>query len=242
MWFIQPKQDYVALMPWKHADEPAVMSWQIRARDYNTFVANLALIPMGLVCLGGAYMASLFAQTLLGSFLLGWGMFLFGILIAMSITHQTTIIIYRFTEASAEVCSWKPQIDSVKPVLKWVSIILLPIVGVVILMDPGLAITSIGPLGIGLMAWMMGSSDEYQKMQRNSRHDEMEWKKTEIIRVWRKRNIISLTYQWKPYSKNSRYRPLTHLVYCYGDELEKRIQFFRKHLPDAKYEEGKINI
>ncbi|WP_231489585.1 hypothetical protein [Billgrantia saliphila] len=186
-------------------------------------------------------MASLFAQTLLGSFLLG-GMFLFGILIAMSITHQTKIIVYRFTEASAEVCSWKPQIDSVKPVLKWLSIILLPIVGVIILMDPGLAITAIGPLGIGAMAWMMGSSNEYQKMQRNSRHDEMEWKKTEIIRTWRKRNIISLTYQWKPYSKNSRYRPLTHLVYCHGGELEKRIQFFRKHLPNAKYEEGKIDI
>ncbi len=41
MWFVQPKQDYVSQIPWKHADEPDVMSWRIRARNYNIFVANI---------------------------------------------------------------------------------------------------------------------------------------------------------------------------------------------------------
>ncbi len=40
MWFIQPRKDYVAEMPWKHLDEPTVMSWQIRVRDYDTGIAN----------------------------------------------------------------------------------------------------------------------------------------------------------------------------------------------------------
>tara|TARA_R110001606_G_scaffold48011_2_gene122180 strand:+ start:4936 stop:5103 length:168 start_codon:yes stop_codon:yes gene_type:complete len=53
MWFIQPKQDYIPEMPWKYADEPAVMAWQIRARNYNTTPDNLALIPMSLIALGG---------------------------------------------------------------------------------------------------------------------------------------------------------------------------------------------
>lgn len=39
MWFIQPKQDYIAQIPWKHLSEPAIISWQIRARNYDTFVA-----------------------------------------------------------------------------------------------------------------------------------------------------------------------------------------------------------
>ena len=44
MWFIQPKQDYIPEIPWKHVDEPAVMAWQIRARNYNTTPDNLTVL------------------------------------------------------------------------------------------------------------------------------------------------------------------------------------------------------
>ena len=239
MWFIQPKQDYIAEIPWKHADEPAVMSWQIRARNYNTSSANLFLILMSLIALGGGYVMSLFVQSLLGSFLLGGGMCLLLILILMSITHSTTIIVYRFTETLVEEYSWKPQAAAAASFLKWSAIILLPIVGVLILMDPSLVIAGIGPLGMGLMAGMMGAQ---QAKQSNSRHEEWTWEKTEHIKVWRKRSIIALTYQWKPFSKNSYYRPRTHFIYCHADELDERIQCFKEHLPDAEYEEGKVSV
>lgn len=49
-------------------------------------------------------------------------MFLFGVLITMSMTHQTAIIVYRLTDKRIEVISWKPQIDSVKPVMTWTAI------------------------------------------------------------------------------------------------------------------------
>lgn len=169
-------------------------------------------------------------------------MFTLFILIAMSMTHQTSILVYRFTAQSAEVCSWKPQMDSVKPFLKWSAIILMPIVLVLILMDPSLLITSLGPLAMGFAAWMMGSSKGYQEIARGSRHEEIDWTKTEHIKVWRKRSMIALTYQWKPFKRNSSYRPRTHLLYCLPEELDDRIQFFKEHLPNAKYEEGKIDI
>ena len=63
MWFIQPKQDYIPEMPWKYADEPAVMAWQIRARNYNTTPDNLALIPMSLIALGGGDVMSLYGPN-----------------------------------------------------------------------------------------------------------------------------------------------------------------------------------
>ena len=123
------------------------------------------------------------------------------ILILMSITHSTTIIVYRFTETLVEEYSWKPQAAAAASFLKWSAIILLPIVGVLILMDPSLVIAGIGPLGMGLMAGMMGAQ---QAKQSNSRHEEWTWEKTEHIKVWRKRNIIALTYQWKPFTMRSR--------------------------------------
>lgn len=242
MWFIQPKQDYIAQIPWKHADEPTVMSWQIRARNYNIFVANILFSVLFFVCLGAAYLMSFGGWSLLSKLAIGGGMFFFFALITMSMTHQTSILVYRFTEQNAEVCSWKPQMDSVKPFLKWSAIILMPIVLVLILMDPSLLITSLGPLAMGFAAWMMGSSKGYQEMARGSRHEEIDWTKTEHIKVWRKRSMIALTYQWKPFKRNSSYRPRTHLLYCLPEELDDRIEFFKEYLPDAKYEEGKIDI
>ena len=80
MWFIQPKQDYIAKMPCKHADEPRVMSWQIRARNYDTFGANILLAILTLVSLGGAYFsfdaASLVFEKIIFSLLVG-GCFFF---------------------------------------------------------------------------------------------------------------------------------------------------------------------
>ncbi|WP_281997715.1 hypothetical protein [Halomonas sp. A020] len=243
MWFAQPKQDYVSQMPWRHADETAIMSWQIRARNYNVFVANSLLVVLVII-------SSLFIffflmtgdESVLSATLFGGGGLLMAILIPMSMTHQTSILVYRFTKKNAEVCSWKPQMDAVKPFLKWSAIILMPIVLVLILMDPSLLITSLGPLAMGFAAWMMGSSKGYQEMARGSRHEEIDWTKTEHIKVWRKRSMIALTYQWKPFKRNSSYRPRTHLLYCLPEELDDRIQFFKEHLPHAKYEEGKIDI
>ena len=178
MWFIQPKQDYIPEIPWKHADKPAIMAWQIRARNYNTHVANIGFFIFAILFLGAAYVSSLLTETLLFSFLLGGGMYVFFLIIAMSITHNTTIIVYRFTETLAEEYSWKPQEAAAAAFLKWSAIILLPIVGVLILMDPSLVIAGIGPLGMGLMAGMMGA-----KKSENEHHP-LSWKKTNKIYLY----------------------------------------------------------
>ncbi len=68
MWFVQPKQDYIPEMPWKHADEPAVVSWQIRARNYNTYAANALFSVFFLVSLGGGYFMALVDESPLVSF------------------------------------------------------------------------------------------------------------------------------------------------------------------------------
>lgn len=56
MWFIQPRKNYIPEMPWKRLDEPEVMSWQIRARDYNTFAANIMLLVISLISGGFGFL------------------------------------------------------------------------------------------------------------------------------------------------------------------------------------------
>ncbi|BBI64243.1 hypothetical protein HSBAA_55490 [Vreelandella sulfidaeris] len=79
-------------------------------------------------------------------------------LIGMSISHQTTIIVYRLTDKRIEVVSWKPQVDSVKPVMKWTAIISGVAVLFLVLVNPDLIMAAIGPVGIGVMAALMGNS------------------------------------------------------------------------------------
>lgn len=73
MWFIQPKRDYVAKMPWKYADEPAVMTWQIRVRDYDIFYANLMFYMILAIATAGAVAVYSFNEHFMSSLLLGGG-------------------------------------------------------------------------------------------------------------------------------------------------------------------------
>ncbi|KKN86777.1 hypothetical protein LCGC14_0265720 [marine sediment metagenome] len=73
MWFIQPKRDYAAEMPWKHTDEPAIMTWQIRARDYNTFIANILFFINFIISLAVGFAIFSFNEPSVSLFLLGAG-------------------------------------------------------------------------------------------------------------------------------------------------------------------------
>jgi hypothetical protein len=42
-------------LKWKYAEEPELLAWAIRARNYNTFVANCMFAFMSLVLLGLSY-------------------------------------------------------------------------------------------------------------------------------------------------------------------------------------------
>ena len=234
MWFIQPKQNYIPEIPWKHADEPAIMAWQIRARNYNTHVANIGFFIFAILFLGAAYVSSLLTETLLFSFLLGGGMYVFFLIIAMSITHNTTIIVYRFTETLAEEYSWKPQEAAAAAFLKWSAIILLPIVGVLILMDPSLVIAGIGPLGMGLMAGMMGA-----KKSENEHHP-LSWKKTNKIYLYPGRDIIGLNIPWYSPELKKMMPKGVRRIYCKKGEREEILNFFTARLPNVEVVEEKF--
>nr|WP_298378768.1 hypothetical protein [uncultured Halomonas sp.] len=158
----------------------------------------------------------------------------------MGMTHQTTIIVYRLTEKGCEIFSWKPQIDSVKPVMKWTAIISAVVVVGLVLVDPSFSIALVGPAGFGVMALAMGNSKNYQSLARDDRNRELYWKDVEEIVLYRKRKLIGLkmTYindEGTPYSGY-------HKIYCRKEDMEKCFDFFKKRLPKIPYKERKLKI
>ncbi len=241
MWFIQPKRDYVAEMPWKHTDEPAIMTWQIRARDYYTLPANVLFFINFIIAAGvGWVMSHAGGDSLIASLLSGGGMFFFLLLIGMSMTHQTAIIVYRLTDKRLEVFSWKPQIDSVKPVMKWTAIVSGVVVLFLVFVNPSFIIAAIGPIGIGVMAALMGNSKSYQSMVRNEEYHEIDWPNAEDIAVWRKRNLIGLRFTW--YNEDGSHYSVYSKVYCRNQDFDKCLEFFKRRLPDTPYREGKLVV
>lgn len=241
MWFIQPKRDYVAEMPWKHLDEPAIITWQIRTRDYYTLPANILFFINFIIAVGvGWIMSHAGGNSLSASVLSGGGMFIFLLLIGMSMTHQTAIIVYRLTEKRIEVFSWKPQIDSVKPVMKWTAIVSGVVVLFLVFINPSFIIAAIGPVGIGVMAVLMGNSKGYQSMVRSEECHEIDWPNAEDIAVWRKRGLIGLRFTW--YNEDGSHYSVYSKIYCRNQDFEKCLAFFRKHLPNTPYREGKLVV
>ncbi len=182
---------------------------------------------------------SLFVESLLASFLLGFGMLLPFFLLGLSVTHCTTIFVYRFSETLVEVHSWKPQDAAASTFLKWTAIILLPVVGVLALFEPALIIAGIGPLGMGLMALQAGSQ---QAKQNSIKHHSFYWQDANKIYLYPGRDIIGLNVPWYNPEEGKIMPKGIRRIYCKKGEREEVLNFFKAKLPDVEVVEEKFHL
>ncbi|WP_146142923.1 hypothetical protein [Halomonas sp. ND22Bw] len=242
MWFIQPKKNYVPEMPWERVDEPEVMSWQIRVRDYNTLVGNMVFFGTYLL-VGGFIWALVYFQgggVVDENSMLLIVMAILMMPIVMSMSHQTSIIVYRLTDKGYEMFSWKPQIDSVKPVMKWTAIVSGIAVLVATFFNPYFILGAVGPAGFGLIALSMGNASSYQKLVRGAEHCSASWGDVEEVALWRKRRLIGLrfTFHTSEGVTQNGYRTL----HCKKGEEDKRVAFIREKVSEVPYVERKMEV
>ncbi|GHC38024.1 hypothetical protein GCM10008094_34240 [Aidingimonas halophila] len=226
-------------MPWERTDEPELMSWQVRVRDYNTYVANVGFFIM-LLFMGGLWF---FLGFVAGEdeFIKKASIVMFFLMIpvAMSMTHQTSIIVYRLTNKGYEKISWKPQIDSVKPVMKWTAIISGIAVLVASFFNPYFLLGAVGPAGFGLIALAMGNSKGYQSLVRGERHENRGWDAVEEIVLWNKRRLIGLKMTFDDgFGPHSSYQK----IYCKKGDVEKVLGFIKSATPDVDFLERKLIV
>ncbi|WP_146142927.1 hypothetical protein [Halomonas sp. ND22Bw] len=243
MWFVRPKRNYLPEIPWQRLDEPEVMSWQIRVRDYDTMVANIIFFSV---------MASqaVFFYYLLAverEFVFDWAtkgfllLFLSFFPIGMSMTHQTSINAYRLTNKGYERVSWKPQIDTVKPVMKWTAIVSGIAVVIAALFNPYFLVGAVGPAGFGLIALCVGNSKEYHSMVRAERHENRSWDSIEEIVLWKKRRLIGLKMTFDKNHGGGTYS-MYQKLYCKKGEVEKVLDFVKSVTSDIEFIERKLVV
>ncbi len=164
---------------WRHIDEPEILTRTIRARNYNTFVANCMFAFMAAFTLGGSFiMYSLYEGMSQPLRTLSCVFFFFFILFTIScMTHQRVSFAYRFTKSGIEYCEWKSPARWTLTFVKWFAGVTAIIFIFLATIDPVFLIGAlVGPGGMGLMYLSMANSKSYQNLHTEYHHHFLQWK------------------------------------------------------------------
>jgi hypothetical protein len=183
-------------LQWKYANEPELMTWTIRARNYNTFVAN----AMFWFCFIAITVGSIFLYRDTKEYLVfnTISTLLFFIIVntaLISMTHQRMNFAYRITRSGIEYCKWKDFPKWALTFLKWFSGITAIIFIFLATLDPAFLIGAlIGPGGMGLMYLSMLNSKSYQEMHTQYHHYAFKWEEITQLAIATNREVVDLKY------------------------------------------------
>ncbi|MFS2196856.1 hypothetical protein ACCD02_32590, partial [Pseudomonas sp. Pseusp88] len=147
--FIKPP----ALPPqlqWTYAHEPELLGWTIRARNYNTFIANCMFAFMNALIIGGSFIMYSVYEGMSQPWRTMSCVFFYAVIsfTISCMTHQRVNFAYRFTKSGVEECEWKDFPKWILPFLKWFTGITAVIFISLAAVDPSFLIGAlVGPGG-----------------------------------------------------------------------------------------------
>ena len=235
-------------LQWQYQHEPALAEWSLKARPYNTDIANGLCIAVFLIALPLAvWLGFDSAETLFWQlFLTLFGVLLFGSMI-FSMTHQKTKFAYRLTASGLEFCEWKAFPEWLPTLLKWLAVITGVVMLMLVMVHPVALIGAIaGPGLIGLMYLRMGTSSQFREMHETYRHKVQPWSDFTKVTAFRRRTIIGLDFTYfNPQADEGKGRVIKRerLLYCRKAHYNELINLIRAQLPEnTPYEEAYIQI
>jgi len=222
-------------LQWKYANEPELLGWTIRARNYNTFVANCMFVFMSVVIVGAGFiMYSVYSgmsqpwRTMSCVFFCT-AMFL----VIVGMTHQRMNFAYRFTESGVEYCEWKDFPKWALTFLKWFAGIAAVIFIFLATIDPVFLIGAlIGPGGMGVMYLSMANSKSYQSIQTEYHHHFLHWGELTKLTIATNRDMVEVDYSVP--KEGSIYMIEGSLyVFFKRDRKNEVVTLVKTHLPPA---------
>ena len=232
-------------LQWKYANEPELMTWSVRARNYNTFVANLMFSFMTTVILGATLIMYSVYEGMSQSWRISSCIFFFSLmlLVLLSVTHQRMNFAYRFTQSGVEYCEWKDFPKWALTFLKWFTGMMAIIFIYLTTIDPTFLIGAlIGPGAMGLMYLSMANSKTYQRMQTEYHHHFLHWKELTKSTVATNRVMMELEYSVP--QEGSIYMTIGRQYIFFTPKDKERVTQLIKNnlLPGTPYVFGKVDV
>ncbi|HEC52071.1 hypothetical protein LCGC14_0259560 [marine sediment metagenome] len=231
-------------LQWQYQDEPALAEWSLKARPYNTDIANGLFVIFVIISAAAAY----WHRMLNGfPFIVDILLFCVFISLALSMTHQKTKLAYRLTASGLEFCEWKAFPEWLPTLLKWLAVITGVVMLMLVMVHPAALIGAIaGPGLIGLMYLRMGTSSQFRKMHEQFHQGFHPWNDFTKMIAFRRRSIIGLDFTYfNPQADEGKGRMIDtdRLIYCRKSRYNELIRIIRARLPDSTpYEEAYIQI
>lgn len=228
---------------WKHISSPALLEWRIKARPYNTTVANAMFFFVFLFAtIFFGWMGEIFNPNSAKSTAIGIPFYILAIIAIYGTTHQKTNFAYRLTEKGVEVCEWKSLSKGWMIALKWLTVIAAIAVLFVIELDPSAFwIALVGPGGMGLLYLGLANSKSYQEMHSLYRHNIFTWDEIKHIYADNSRHLISMEYEWVNVNTD-RTLPWWTYVFCYKKDFENIVDFIVSKNPNTSHTREKIEV
>ena len=184
---------------WKHTNQRALLEWRIKARPYNTTVANGMFAFLLCITLIFSYFLLYINanfELIETIFIAVPGFFLF-FLALYGTTHQKTKFAYRLTETGIEVCEWKAPGKGWMIALKWLTVIAAIAVLFIVALDPSAFwIALAGPGCMGLLYLGLANSSKYQEMHTEYHHRDHDWARYKKISIHTVRPVIGLHFDY----------------------------------------------
>ncbi|MGE1155240.1 hypothetical protein [Pseudomonas kitaguniensis] len=244
MFNVRKPPDLPPELQWNYANEPELLAWTIRARNYNTIVAN----SMFWFCFIAITVGSIFLYRSTGQNPMfdGISTILFFLVVntaLISITHQQMNFAYRFTKSGVEYCEWKDFPKWALTFLKWFSVVTAIIFIYLATIDPAFLIGAlIGPGGMGLMYLSMASSKGFQRMHTEYHHHFLHWR--ELTKSTEATNRVMIELEYKVPEKDSIYMTIgRQYVFFTSKQKEQACQVIKLNLlPSTPYVVGKVDV
>ncbi|MPR02117.1 hypothetical protein F0169_08495 [Pseudomonas sp. MAFF 212408] len=237
--------DLPSQLQWKYENDPEMLGWIIRARNYNTFVANLMFLFLAFFIFG----CSLIMYSVYEGMSQPWRtlscVFFFSLmmLVLMSVTHQRMNFAYRFTISGVECCEWKDFPKWALTFLKWFTGVAAIIFIYLATIDPTFLIGAlIGPGGMGFMYLSMAHSKNYQKMHTQYHHLMYEWKDFTQLAIATNREVVDLKFShFDP--RLGRTVNWSLNIFCRRKQKESIANFIKPYLsPVVPFIKAKVNV
>ncbi|WP_136478015.1 hypothetical protein [Pseudomonas sp. DG56-2] len=230
---------------WKFAHEPGLESWSIKARNYNTLVANCMFTFMAiLIFCGTLAMYSVYEKMDQPWRTLSCIFFFILILSTIScMTHQRMNFAYRFSKSGVEYCEWKDFPQWALPCLKWMAGITAVIFIFMATIEPSFLIGAlVGPGGLGLTYLSMAHSKSYRELHTQYHHHEYEWKDIVQLAIATNREVVDVKFKF--FRDGDTVKTCWNFnIHCQKKDKERIAKFIRPYLlPGVPLIRAKVNV
>ncbi|MEE3636686.1 hypothetical protein UIA24_20885 [Pseudomonas sp. AL 58] len=223
-------------LTWKYAHEPELLGWRIKARNYNTVIANgLFFFWLVVAVWFGFSMHSNF-ETYDEPVRSLCALLFFSLLIitVLSMTHQRMNFAYRFTKSGAEFCKWKvfPEwtLTFLKGLAAFTAIAFMCMASAY--NDPALLIGAIGGSGSVMLTHASMNSARYRDLQTDFHHHTYEWSRFTEVAIDRKQKLVGLEFAWYNDYLNKHSRS-TFPLFAKRKAFESILGLVEQHLPNV---------